>query len=424
MKRSEIVENLMFFQQFIGKERVKTYLRSRGNMFPNFEEVYTTLRSSAKDSVKSNATLLTCETLATGLEKGVLTEVDIDELLFSIIEDSLFNAYLYRITAHNIALDDMKALPEVLGSWAVPKEMSVIRNVSKANKGHSFVISSYRIYESDGQLEAIRLLLLDKELIKIHVKNQEETWVAYPTLIEFDFKRGLLHIRLRDVDNIESDNAEVGTMKGRVERTLKFVTNLKPAVQIEKINNFRKSLYLIEEDVLSEKRMKAQELLATFKTPIDSFVANIEEHFNPPIDGTITPKDYISFAVLSIISTTLQKNELGDVVGIKFRNTREENSNKYAEIYISDKGYKCISSNELYWLNLLVLQEEQAVESLKLVKSLPSGFAVSRLEFSLETANVRVLQRTDHPDKEVHRQPTDEKYSDMVDYLLKFLIFN
>ncbi|SCW27246.1 hypothetical protein SAMN04487970_100162 [Paenibacillus tianmuensis] len=426
MKKDELIENLMFFQQFIGKEKVKRQLRDVGEVssdtFPNFDEVYTTIRSSKPEKQKSDSTLITCEALATGFEEKILTESDIDDLLFRLIEDSLFNSYLYNITSHDVMLEDMGAFPEVMKAWSVPEQKSLIRNVSKAQKGMEYIICTYREYVTDGKLESFRMLLLDKELVMISGKGKDDIYVAYPTLVEFDFKRNLLHIRLRDVDNIDSDAEEVGTMSGRIERTLKFISTLSPVIKVDKFGGFRKSLYQIEENILSEKRTKAEELLATFDESINIFVEQVVKRFQPPLDAKSTPKEFISYAVLSIIATTLKVNELGDVIGIKFRSTRESESNKYAEVSISDKDYKCISTDKVYWQNLIILQEQKAVESLKLIKILDSGFVEAKLEFSMETANVRIHQRSEHPDKKMRSQPSDEKYSDFINYLLPFLI--
>jgi len=425
MKRNDIVENLMFFQQYLGKEKIKKELRLNGlvveGKFSNFDEVYDLLRGEASESKKSDSKLLTCKTLATGVEQGMITESELDEVLFRVLEDSLLNSYLYKIDSHNIALNDVGSLPSVLESWSVPLEKSILGNVSKDSKGLDFVPCAYHLSESDGNIEAIRLLLLDKELVPLGGKNKDEVLIAYPTLIDFDFRRGLLHIRLKDVDNLETEVEEVGKMSKRIERTLKYVSSLSPTVVSSHITDFRNYLYQIEEDVLAEKRELAEKKLETFETKIDNFVAEIAAGLETPINGTLSTKQYISYAVLSSIAATIKNNELGDVVGIKFRNVRDEDTKEYAEVHISDKGFKCISTNDIYWLNLPVLQERKKVESIKLIKKLSNGYRIAKLEFSLETANVRILQRNDHPDKEYHRQPTDEDYTEMIDYIVGFM---
>lgn len=428
MKKADLIDNLMFFQQFIGMGKVKKYLKemeqSGFNSFPEFEDTYTAIRNG-KPEKERNATKITCEALAMGFELKRLNEADIDELLFRILEDSLFNSFLYKMTSHGVILDRVEALPELLKSWSVPERKSIINNISKSSAGLDlgFIACSYREYITDNKIESIRVLLLDKELVRSRAKNKEEILVAYPTIIEYDFRRKLIHIRLRDVDGIESEAEAVRTMQGRIERTLKYISSLQPSFEIDTFTSFRKSLYSIEENILAEKRIKAEELLSTFDEPLNSFVTQVVERFSPASDMQTSPKDYISFAVLSIIATTIEASDLGDIIGIKFRSTQKENVKKYAEISISNKDYKCISSDKVYWQNLLVLQEEKAVESLKLAQIFSSGFVESKLEFSLETANVRVHQRIEHPDKKMRQQATDEKYNDLIEYLHPFLIF-
>lgn len=425
MKRSDLIENLMFFQQYIGKEKVKKQLRLAGltveGKFDKFDEAYDLIRAEVPESLKSDSKFLTCGTLAFGVEQGAITESELDEVLFRVLEDSLLNSYLYKLESHNLILSDLGAVPSILKSWSVPLEKSIVGNISKDSKGLDFVACTYRLYESDGKLEAIRILLLDKELIPLGGKNKEEVMIAYPTLIDFDFRRGLVHIRLKDVDNLETDVEEVGKMSKRIERTLKYISSLNPKISCSNLSGFRRYLYMIEEDILAEKRNKAEQKLATFEQTIDKFVEEIAAGLDGPVNGTLSTRKYISYAVLSTIASTIKNNELGDVVGIKFRNVREEETKEYAEVHISDKGYKCISTNDIYWLNLPILQEQKKVESMKLIKNLSNGYRIAKLEFSLETANVRVLQRNDHPDKEYHRQPTDEDYSEMIDYLVGFM---
>lgn len=419
MELHDILTNIHYFQPYIKKSTVMKQLENLG-IFPNFKEVYSQVREETED--KHEAWYNTCLTLVKGIEFDEISLEDLDELLFRLFEDSLFNAYLYQISSHNISLSDPDALPAILQSWGSPSENVILRNVIQQETSNDFIICGYRSYlDNNENLAAVRLLLLDRDLVKIHKKNEEEYYVAYPTIVELDFERGLLHIRQKGVENIESDFEEISTIKGRIENTLAFVTSLKPSIQVEKITDFRKSLFLIEENLLSEKRDKAQELLESFNSEIDKFTKVVVDTFNPSTDDGLDPREYISFAVLSIISTTINTNDLGDIVGIKFRNTKDESSQKYAEIYITDKGFKCISSNELYWLNLPILLDQKSVESLKIGKMFPSGFVIFTLGYSLETANLRILQRSTHPDESLDRQPTDEKYYDVVDFINQFL---
>lgn len=74
----------------------------------------------------------------------------------------------------------------------------------------------------------------------------------------------------------------------------------------------------------------------------------------------------------------MNANELGDVIGIKFHDTQNKDG-KYAEITIKDSGNKCISTSNLYWLNLSVLQNTKEVEFLKIITQVPSdGVAIAK----------------------------------------------
>ncbi|MCG7318023.1 hypothetical protein [Brevibacillus laterosporus] len=419
MELHDILTNIQYFQPYIKKSTVMKQLESMG-IFSSFKDIYSQVREETED--EHDAWYNTCSALVKGIELGEFSQEDLDELLFRLIEDSLFNSYLYTITSHNISLSDPNALPAILNSWKAPLENVILRNVIQQETSDDFIICGYRSYpDSNDNLAAIRLLLLDSQLVKIHKKNEEEYHVAYPTIVELDFERGLLHIRQKGVENIESDFDEISTIKGRIENTLTFVTSLRPSISVEKIIDFRKALFQIEENLLSEKRDKAQELLESFNGEIDKFTEIVVNTFHPSADDGLDPREYISFAVLSIISTTINSNDLGDIVGIKFRNTKDESSQKYAEIYITDKGFKCISSNELYWLNLPILLDQKAVESLKIGKMFQSGFVIFTLGYSLDTANLRILQRSTHPDESLDRQPSDEKYYDVVNFINQFL---
>lgn len=424
MDNEEIVTRLMYFYDYIGKEKVKNYLRQMqllSGSFSQFEDVYRTFRTSANEREKGNFKLLTSKTLAYGLEKGLITEEQLDNLLFMSIEDTLLNSYLYKLEEHDINLSDLSSISETLAQWSFTNELSLLKSVSPNRKGKKFIQSAYRVYQKDGLVQSIRLLLFDEELINLYEKNKGGKLAVYPTIVEVDFARRLIHIRVREVDKIESENEEVGTLSKRIEeRTLKYISSL--GLRIKKFTSFRKSLFEIEEDILSKERKEAEKILESFKGQIESFVSSITSQLNVPIEKRINPKKQIEYSVLALISSTLEKNELGDIVGIKFRNIREENSKKYSEVYISDKEYKGISTDELYWNNLSVLIEQGRVEFLQMVKGFPSGTVIANLNFTLDTANAKVLKKNANPDKDTHQPYADKSYLELVDYLLPFLI--
>lgn len=125
--------------------------------------------------------------------------------------------------------------------------------------------------------------------------------------------------------------------------------------------------------------------------------------------------------MLSIISKSLGSNEQGDIAGIKFRNKHGEGKENYAEVSIIEKDFKCISTDELYWINLSVLLNQKEIEFLKIGKQFNAGMVIFNLTASLSTINVKLMQRSSHPDSELERQPTDQKYDEVVEFVNMFL---
>jgi hypothetical protein len=414
--KKNIYKNLMFFYQYLGKSAVLSKLDNYLNKFPNFNAIYSEIRKDNKDD---DVAVIVAKTLVYGLENDILSEYDLDELLFLLLEDSLLNSYLFKLETNRYIQNDKEFSQHLLNSWNIPDENKILSNVNIPGQ-NDFIICGYRESRNGDILESLRILIIDRKALDVYFKKDENKQIIFPTIIEFDFRRSLLHIRLKDVDNIVSEQEKFSTMSGRVENTLTFLDAFEPKVYYEKIKDFRSSLYLLEENLLQEKRDQAYKKLKEFEQEISDFTKLVKDKFNPPSQMDISPKEYISNGVLSVISTTLNNSELGDVVGIKFRNNKDDNDNKYAEITISDKGYNCISTNNLYWLNLPVLQTRQAVEFLKIVKTLPSGLVIANLDFTLETANVRLLQRSKHDDVE-NKKPSQEKYDDTIDFLKVFL---
>lgn len=412
MDTEKLSKNLLLFHQFLKKNMVLDKLTGNMNKFPEFNKVYSTIKS--KNNEMDTAEIV-AETLVYGVKEKLITTSDLDELLFLILEDSLFNSFLYKLEGsseiENLSIDIL------LKSWNIPTVNEILSNVQKQSTNKDFVVCGYRTALDGTKLESIRLLLLDSDILSYANKNEDPREAVYPTLIEIDFRRKLLHIRLRDVDNIVGVPVTRGTMSGRIDNTLKFISTFKPVINPTNITNFKSSLYILEEHLLNEKRNAAYAKLEDFNLEIEKFTQSVCDKFNPSPDLTITPKEYINTGVLCIVATTLQPNELGDVIGIRFRDSQNKEG-KYAEITIKDSGDKCISTSNLYWLNLSVLQNTKEVEFLKIVTQVPSnGVAVANLEFTLETANIRLLQKN----KQDGAKPTQEKYDDVLDFLKKFI---
>ncbi|PEA32949.1 hypothetical protein [Bacillus toyonensis] len=407
-----LLEKLLLFYPYLKKGHTVEKLHNYIKKFHDFNSIYQEVKNKNPDDESRH---LVAKTLINGLQQNEINESDLDELLFLLLEDSLFNSYLFKLQDVTCNLKNDKNL---LSSWKTPKNHQILSNVDKKHLG-DFVICGYRKEEDNGTIESLRLLLLDSKRIKVRSKNSDTKEIAFPTFVEIDFRRSLLHIRLRDVDNIVNESQEFSTMSGRIKNTIKFLDAFQPEIHYKTFNNFRKSLFELEEHLLKDKRELAQDKLYTFSDEIDSFTNLVCAKFSPP-DAEITPEQHIANSVLSIISTTINTSELGDIFGIKFRNSKNDSDKKYAEITIKDKGYKCISTNNLYWLNLPVLQNKKSIESLQIVKILDNGTVIANLEFSLETANVKIHQKGNEEISGDYKA-TQEKYDDFINFILPFI---
>ncbi|MEK3747884.1 hypothetical protein NYE25_06540 [Paenibacillus sp. FSL E2-8871] len=413
MNYEDIFDKLMYFKPFINKTIVLSHLKIMGK-YPDFNSVYSKNRQDDEnlDPVKN-----VCMTLVLGLQTGAISLVDLDELLFLLIEDKLFTSFLFNLEDSNQISKSEASIQSTLNEWGVPKEKNILKGLSQKETFEKFVIAGHRT----NQCDSIRLLLLDKNLITLKEKNKEPELAVYATLIEIDFRRNLLHVRLKDVDKIESSQIGVRTLEGRIERTLKFLDSLQPFFSYKRLSNFRASLFRLEEHLLQPKREAAHKELTKFQQHIDNFSSLIDSNFPTNHENGVTTQTYVSNTVLAIISSSLDLSQIGDVVGIKFRNQRDESTTSFAEVAISDKGFKCISTDKLYWSNLATLLEQRKIEFLKIGTLVPSGFVDVNLEFRIETANIKLNQSSKGTPSEGDKRPTDEKYSDFVDYLLPFI---
>ncbi|PFF54086.1 hypothetical protein COJ37_11925 [Bacillus cereus] len=414
-KQLDTLEKILLFYPYLKKNTVSEQL-NECNKFPNFNSTYVSIRKENKDD--STADII-AKTLVHGIKEKIIDELDLDDLLFALLEDSLLNSYLFKLNTSAFNLDDVNFSKQLLKSWGIPQQHKILSNINNLSVDKDFVICGYREL-NDGKLDTLRILLLDSKIVSTKFKNGDSKQIIFPTIVDIDFRRELLHIRLRDVDNIVSESSELSTMSGRVENTLNFLDHFKPAINYSRVENFRNNLFSLEEALLSNKRKKAYEKLEILDTEIEKFTNIVCEEFTPPDNTDITPKDYISNGVLSIIATTLDVSDLGDVVGIRFRNAKSDRDLNYAEIKITDNGDKCISSNNLYWLNLPVLLNRRAIEYLKIIKRLESGTAIVNLEFSLNTANIRILHKNKSEEIE-NKQPTQEKYDDFINFIMPFI---
>ncbi|EHX2086307.1 hypothetical protein K3T88_001249, partial [Listeria monocytogenes] len=155
--------------------------------------------------------------------------------------------------------------------------------------------------------------------------------------------------------------------------------------------------------------------LESFKKPVTSFCNAIDEKYTKR-NGTIPTVDYVKTSIQTIIAMSIARNPLGDIVGIRFRNSIE-NKNQYSEITIMDKQNHCISTDNLYWLNLAVLLDVKSVEFLKLILFIDSQTSIVNLDFSLETGNIKLLKNTAGQDGAM---PNQIKYDSVLNELSKF----
>ncbi|OPG98631.1 hypothetical protein B2I21_09840 [Chryseobacterium mucoviscidosis] len=412
MDFTEMFETLKYFKPYITRTAVESHL-SNMQEFNEFSKAY---EQNRQEDEKIDTLSNVCKSLVHGIQNELLSEEKLDELLFRLIEDKLFLSFLYRLEDQGFVPEDSASLPVVLKKWGFPEINKILRGLTSNPVSENFVPCGYR--ETS---DSIRILIMDKKLTQVKEKDKEAYPAVYTTLIEFDFRRKLVHIRLRDIDNITNPDLDVRTMEGRINRTLRFIESLNPTIYLSKISNFRESLFKLEEKLLLPKRLEAEKKIDSFKEEIDVFSALIDSKFNPTHENNVTTTKYISNTLLALISSTLNLSIAGDVVGIKFRNKREEDASSFAEVSISDKGFKCISTDKLYWSNLSTLLEQSKIEFLKIGTSLESGFVDVNLEVRLDTASIKLNQNSKGRPEDGNKQPTDEKYSDFIDYLLPYI---
>lgn len=413
MATIDIFKHLMYFKPYFKRNQVEEHLRII-DTYPNFKTVYSQLRHEHNDLDTAD---IICKTLASGIESNEITHQQLDDLLFLLIEDRLFDVYLYNLDKAEFNINDHKAVNLILQKWGAPIENNILLGITQKTVFEDFVIAGYRYNGSD----SITLLLIDKDIIPVREKNKEAEQIVYASLIEFDFHNKLVHIRIKDMDHFETSKTEVRTIEGRIARTKKFIESLSPHVTISNVKNFKKSLFILEESLLQPKRDLAQSKLLEFQKEIDSFASLVDTTFNIKHSTDVNTSTYLSNTLLALISSSLNLEEIGDVVGIKFRNERDNEHSSYAEVSISDRGFKCISTDKLYWSNLTTLLEQKKIEFLKIGTNVESGFVDVNLDVCQETAHIKLNLTSKNPNDELSKRPTDEKYHDFIKYLIPFI---
>lgn len=350
--------------------------------------------------------------LAAMVENGSLTLEQIDEILFIIVEDSLFNAYIYKLSNEQLETNGQRLI-----NWKLPPNNKILDNIGgKSNK--DFIICGYRLTESSpGIADSLRLTMIDSRQHQIYDKNEDSTYdIVYPTIVEFDFRRQLLHIRTQEIENFKNTDERFSTMSGRIKNTLDFIDSFQKPLRYKKISNFKEILFDIEENLLKEVRENIDKDLKSFKEPVESFCNAIEKRYTNR-NGNISTLDYVKTSIQTIIAMNIDRNPLGDIVGIRFRNN-VENKNQYSEITILDKRNHCISTDNLYWLNLAVLLDVKSVEFLKLILFIDNQTSIVNLDFSFNTGNIKLLKNTAGEDGAM---PNQIKYDSVLNELSKFI---
>ncbi|MBC1631853.1 hypothetical protein HB948_00325 [Listeria welshimeri] len=408
-----VYEKLILLRPFIKIKKVLNAIKQIANSKDEqsiLKKTFTTYNQVFRE-INRNSSEYASMSLAAMVENGSLTLEQLDEIMFIIAEDSLFNSYIYKLSNEELETNGQRLI-----NWKLPINNKILDNIGKkSNK--DFIICGYRLTESSpGVVESLRLTMIDSRQHQIYDKNDDITYdIVYPTIVEFDFRRQLLHIRTQEVENFVNTDERFSTMSGRIKNTLDFIESFQKPISYKKILNFKEILFDIEENLLKDVREKIDKELESFKKPVRSFCNAIDKKYTKRND-TIPTVDYVKTSIQTIIAMSIPRNPLGDIVGIRFRNNAER-KNQYSEITILDKQNHCISTDNLYWLNLAVLLDVKSVEFLKLILFIDSQSSIVNLDFSLETGNVKLLKNTPGQGGVM---PNQIKYDSVLNELSKF----
>lgn len=408
----QLYDKIILFRPFIKINKVNDSFNQLRSIDTSL--VKKTFKSFNQEFRKNNtnASEYASQSLAALVMNDILTLEQIDEVLFTLIEESLFNSYIYRLVEEGSETNGKR-----LDDWQLPKTNKILDNIGiQSNK--DFIICGYRLVESSpGMVETLRLLAIDNQKLQIYEKKVDVAYeIIYPTLIEYDFRRKLLHIRTQEIENITNNDSKLSTKKGRNENTLEFISSFKNPIQYEPISNFKEKLFNLEESILESIRIKIDHELDNFKEPLNTFCKAIDNKYTVRADD-IPTVNYVKTSIQTIIAMNTERNPLGQIVGIRFRNSTSEES-QYSEITILDKQNKCISMDNLYWLNLAVLLDVKSIEFLKLVLYIDQLSSVVNLDFSLDTGNIKLIKNKVGEDGTM---PTQQKYDLVLNELMPYI---
>lgn len=130
-----------YFQKKNNAKKLKFY-----NIFPDFNQVYNELRQENKGKQNSNESTsdYIIKTLVYGVEHKIITESNLDDILFSLLEDSLLNAYLFKLNTSSFNLKQSNFSQQLLQSWNIPKQPKILSNIDNPDPHKNFIICGYR----------------------------------------------------------------------------------------------------------------------------------------------------------------------------------------------------------------------------------------------------------------------------------------
>ncbi|HHQ1180092.1 TPA: hypothetical protein ACSLAI_002743, partial [Listeria innocua] len=407
-----IYKNIVLFSPFIKIGKIQDAFKQISTKKEEEYSLKNTLKEyNRKFREKNNKSYdYASKSLAAMVKNEILTIEQIDEILFIITEDSLFNSYIYKLSS-----EQLKTNGERLINWKLPNTIEILENIGISTK-KDFKVCGYKLVEgTPGTVESLRLLLIDSQILQRYDKEEDETYnFIFPTLVEYDFRRQLLHIRTQEINNIINTEDKFRTASGRIKNTLTFIDSFKNPIKYKHVSNFKEKLFNIEENLLKEVRNKVNKELDSFKEPINVFCKSIDAKYKNKSEN-ISTADYVKTSIQTIIAMNIVRNPLGDITSIKFRNKSTDDESSYSEVSIRDKKNHCISVDNLYWLNLAVLLDVKSVESMKLVLYKDNLTSLVNLDYSLGTGNIKLLKNTAGEDGTM---PSQVKYDSVLDELV------
>ena len=393
----EIYNQLKYFQRYLRKGNVEK--RLSGDLTKKFQTEYKKYFEQDKDDK-----YIVVKALSHMFQNGLIKKDMMEDILINILEDSLFNTFCYTIEDERIFRKSQR-----FQDWKLPNEMDFLGQVNSGYKNDDFIICGFNALDTDeGYLEYIRLFLIDKNSISIQSSRRGiDADEVFPTIIDINFKQGLLLIRTQEIENIANQDPKISTMSGRLENTLDFINKIPNFINFSQIRGFEKTMFKIEESILKEKREKAEKLAKEVKNDI-SLLTNVVDSKFPSERQSIKTFDFIETAVKTVIANSISNSTENVITTLRFKN-------ETSEISIDSENSNCISANSIYWVNLAVLLEVSEVTYLKLSLYLEKKGSIVTLSTTHGTAHVKVLKRT------LGEMPNQDRFNRVIEYIFSFM---